>query len=204
MKQIINKIIPIILLICLGKTQAQSTIVSIKHKGYTRETNYYYKDIDNELDAFQGTYIYSNGNTWFKIVLVKKVNQYNGRYYEDMIIGEYEYKENGVTIASTLNKIDTVYSNQISHKIDGNSFIKKNNIQWKCPDCADDELRFSGSIMDVNTMRYAYFIARKRVVGSQEFLDVKIGPANSVTYTEGGPLPPNFNLPQGVMTFVKQ
>ena len=46
------------------------------------------EDINNYLDAFEGTYLYTNGNTSFRMVLVKKVQQYNGRYYEDLIIGE--------------------------------------------------------------------------------------------------------------------
>ncbi|MFN4313275.1 MAG: DUF6705 family protein [Chitinophagaceae bacterium] len=46
-----------------------------------------------------------NTNTSFKIVLVKKVQQYNGECYEDLIIGEYQYIVNGVEKVNTLSKL---------------------------------------------------------------------------------------------------
>ena len=51
---------------------AQSPVVDIENKPSFRETvtNTYYKDINNFMNPFVGTWIYINGNTSFKIVLV--------------------------------------------------------------------------------------------------------------------------------------
>ena len=52
------------------------TIVDIRDTTYSFVNNtyhnYYKKDLNNLLDSFQGTYIYTNGNISFKIILEKK------------------------------------------------------------------------------------------------------------------------------------
>lgn len=66
---------------------AQSPVVDIENKPSFRETvtNTYYKDINNFMNPFVGTWIYTNGNTSFKIVLVKETMQYTGEHYTDYI-----------------------------------------------------------------------------------------------------------------------
>ncbi len=120
-----KKINYLLLLFISVSSFAQDTIISIKTKGYPRLTNAYYKDINNDLNQFEGTYVYTNGTTEFKIVLVKKIQQYNSRYYEDLIIGEYEHKINGVVVNSSLNLLGVVYNNQRNHSIDSNTLIDK-------------------------------------------------------------------------------
>lgn len=112
---------------------AQTPIIDISQSRLGQPDGYYMKDINNLLNPFEGTYVYTNGTTSFKIVLVKKVQQYNGRYYEDLIIGEYQYIENGIEKANTLNQINTVYNDQRSHNIDGNLIVDNNFRMWKCP-----------------------------------------------------------------------
>jgi hypothetical protein len=53
------------------------------------QSNAYYKDLDNELDTFEGTWLYTNGNTSWKIILKKEITFFNDKYYEDLIVGEY-------------------------------------------------------------------------------------------------------------------
>ena len=63
----------------------------------------YYKDLNNDLDAFVGTWKYQNGNTSFTISL-KKVEQAEtfGNNITDKLIGEYRYVENGIEIVNSL------------------------------------------------------------------------------------------------------
>ncbi|HET8809311.1 MAG TPA: DUF6705 family protein, partial [Flavobacteriaceae bacterium] len=64
---------------------AQVTLSDIEDINYP-EAGVYYKDVNHILDAFEGTYLFTNGNTSFKIVLEKKINLpfNNGIYYEDI------------------------------------------------------------------------------------------------------------------------
>lgn len=50
---------------------AQSPIFPLDHWS-EEEPNAYYKDLDNELNAFVGTWLYTNGNTSWKMELKKR------------------------------------------------------------------------------------------------------------------------------------
>jgi hypothetical protein len=58
--------------------------------------NSYYKDVNNILNDFEGTWLYQSGNTSLKLTLVKSIQFFNGDFYEDTIIGGYQYIENGI------------------------------------------------------------------------------------------------------------
>jgi hypothetical protein len=194
----------ILLIVTTINCNAQTSIVDIAQRFGETETGVYYQDVNFLLNPFEGTYLYTNGNTSFKITLVKVVQQYNGRYYEDLIIGEYEYIENGVSKVNTLAQLTTVYNNQRVHNIDSNSIINNNNRGWKCPLCAVGEIRLRASLRDASTNRYALLFMRKVMVGVQPALSIKISQVTSVTYPVGTTPPPPFSLPLGEYTLIKQ
>lgn len=184
--------------------RAQNPVIDISESELGQPDGYYVKDINNLLNPFEGTYLYTNGTTSFKIILVKKVQQYNGRYYEDLIIGEYQYIENGIEKVNTLIEINTVYNNQRVHNIDGNFVVNNNFREWKCPACPTNEKRLSLSIRDVATERYAHIGMRRTLENGQEVMKIKISHVSGGnTYEVGQPLPPDFSLPQGEFTFIK-
>jgi hypothetical protein len=83
---------------------AQSPIIDIEEYTYKSEIeNAYYKDINNYFNDFEGTWLYTNGNTSLKIVLTKETMQYTGKFYTDGITGEYQYIENGLEKRNTLS-----------------------------------------------------------------------------------------------------
>lgn len=198
-----KKTIILITFLTFLKVEAQNPIINIVGKDGTRLTGAYYKDVNNVLNQFEGTYIYTNGNISFKIVLEKKIQQYNGRYYEDLIIGEYEHKINNVVVNSTLNLLPTVYNDQWHHCIVGNSLCRNDYRPWPCPDCETNELRLDLSLKDKNTLRYANLVVRKVTISGQEALQAKIFNINGLPYDPGSP-PAEFSLPVGEMTFYKQ
>ena len=104
----------------LVKSMGQTPIIDLQDRDGTRLKNAYYKDVNNVLDPFVGTWLYTNGTTSLKIVLVKKSTALIGDYYEDLIIGEYRYVLNGVEKFNSLNNINTIYSNESYHNIYGN------------------------------------------------------------------------------------
>lgn len=149
--------------------------------------------------------VYTNGTTSLRIVLVKKVLQYNSQYYEDLIIGEYQYIENGVEKVNTLSEINIVYPNQIVHNIAGNSVLRNDN-KPPCNDCEDFESRLRLSFTEPNSELYGTMIVKKTTQGSQEAIKIHIKATGSGSvWLEGTPPPPlDFNVPSGEYFLIKQ
>ena len=87
----------------------------------------YYKDTYNDLDRYVGTWKYINGSTSLTITLQKRTMQhyeddYNN-YYEDLLIGEYKYIENGVEKINTLPQLSANLPSSYSYNIVGNIII---------------------------------------------------------------------------------
>lgn len=197
-----KNILFIILFLISSLYHSQSIVIDINDSWLGKPAGYYRKDINNVLNQFEGTYLYTKGNTSLKIVLVKKVKQYNSSYYEDLIIGEYQYIVNGIEKANTLSNLNVIYNNQFSkHSIAGISTIENNTRLWKCPQCSPNEKRLSAIITDTNTDRSADFFVRKTIINGKEVLQVKI--ANILPDFENVN-PQEFSLPKGEFTMIKQ
>lgn len=200
------KYIYLILILLISNIVKSQTIIDITDTRYSYATNTYYnyykKDLNNVLNPFQGTYVYTNGNSIFKIILQKMTKQPEGLHFEDLIIGEYQYIVNGLEKANTLSNLNIMYNNQYSkHAIAGNSSIGNNNRTWKCPQCNPNERRLRARIIDRSTNRYADFFMRKTIVNGQEVLQVKIANVSPDVVNMN---PPDFSLPMGEFTMIKQ
>ena len=88
-------------------------------------------DADSDLEPYVGTWLFQQGNTSFKIVLQKKTQSYDSELnsYFDMLIGEYEYIENGVTIVNTLPLLDNSSIGDFNHNINGYSLRRNFNTE---------------------------------------------------------------------------
>lgn len=60
------------------------------------------KDTNNNLNKFEGTWVYEDANSKLTVVLQKVENYYSAGYFSDAILGNYIYEENGVEILNTL------------------------------------------------------------------------------------------------------
>ncbi len=89
----------------------------------------YYKDLDNDLNNFVGTWKYTNGTTSLTITLQKKemaayvFSFSNISYYEDVLVGGYKYVENGVEKINTLPQIQLELPNSYNYPISGNIIL---------------------------------------------------------------------------------
>ncbi|WP_417619968.1 DUF6705 family protein [Oceanihabitans sediminis] len=166
------------------------------------QTNAYYKDLDNEINAFEGTWLYTNGNTSLKMVLEKQEMYFNGKYYKDIIIGEYQYIENGVELINTLDdlSLDLGYS----HKIKGSSFVKT-CIYVSVSDCIEGEVVLKISIRDAITgHHFGQTQLIKRTIDGQETLKAFMAFNYYGDYDETG-IAPSPTMPwQQEYTFIKQ
>ncbi|MDN6317963.1 MAG: hypothetical protein L0J59_10890 [Lactococcus lactis] len=161
-----NIITIIVIVIFSSNCIAQSPVISVK-KWYKEQAGTYYKDLNNEMDAFVGTWLYTEGNTSLKIKLKKETMHYNGKYYVDLMVGEYQYIKNGVELINTLNNFDLM--NGYEHRVYGKS-LYQSCIPYPASDCVEGETRLSLSFFDTLKDFSYTFIFHKREVNGQPAL----------------------------------
>lgn len=183
--------------------KAQNPILDISDIGLDNIDGAYYKDTYNLLNPFVGTFVYTNGSTSFKIVLQKKtMSSLNGVYYEDLIIGEYQYIENGVEILNTLNNFNGNYTNGTDYNIDGNFIITGKNLG--CDECADYEKRLRIGLSDRPIQRTAELDIRRINQNGQDVIKVELWWTGRRTRNENDPPRPAPRIPAGTYILIKQ
>ncbi|MDQ0594475.1 hypothetical protein QFZ37_002844 [Chryseobacterium ginsenosidimutans] len=197
-----NKYFIVLLTFLFLEYKSQSQIIDILEDDGYHLTDAYYKDVNNLLDPYAGTWIYINGNRSIKLILTKKIKHYNTKYYEDVIIGGVEYKQNNVTIVNTMSEINNNYVNSMRYPIAGNALFNK-NFYPKCPECGPNELRLRLSYEEPGKANSGRMVLRKITVNGQEALKMELI-AGSIMYEYGTTPPEGFKLPVGNYIFIKQ
>jgi hypothetical protein len=180
-------------------------IIDLDHQGAYRHypQGAYFKDINDYLEPFTGTFLYTNGNASLKIVLDVKVKD-NGRYAEDLIYGGYEYKVNNTVISNTLPETLPINTYASNYYIYGNSTLL-NDSPPPCTSCVPNEKRLYLSIKDTQCSFYRKLIIKREVVNGQVQIKVTIIPLGTVAYKYNEPEPViSFALPAGEYTLIKQ
>lgn len=154
--------------------KAQTIMQEVPLDGRTTlTTGYYYKDFNNTLNQFEGTYLYTNGNTSFEVILQKKTQSVvNNRYSEDILIGGYKYVENGTTKVDVLNDLNNTYSNGWFYNINGNFILTGNTLG--CTDCDLNEKWIKASIEDPVSGSVDTLFIRKVTENGQEAIKIWI------------------------------
>ncbi|MNE18221.1 hypothetical protein D3C80_1112430 [compost metagenome] len=105
----------------------------------------YYKDVQNFLNQYEGTWLYSQSGTVLKIVLKKKeMFHENGiaqNFYTDFIVGEYQYIVNGVEIQNTLSNLSINHEEISRYNIYGNIQDRGTKPPTPCPECLPGEMK---------------------------------------------------------------
>jgi len=107
MKKLYIKIIIVNVLFFTIMIKSQTVIVRGENNGtlpdnFLSSGQYYYKDVNNYLDSFTGTWEYVTGNEKFQIILTKVVKYHtilskiNLNFYEDGISVKYKKIINGI------------------------------------------------------------------------------------------------------------
>jgi hypothetical protein len=198
------KNILVILALILGKIlNAQTPEISLEDRDGSRITGAYYRDVHFSLDPFVGTWIYQDGNTSLTIVLEKRTVSLFGDYYEDLIIGEYQYIENGEVKINTLNNLVQGVSLDRNHTIAGNSIIT-NPSYSNCLDCTLGERRlrigFEDPVIDIGGL----MLIKKTTVGGQEAIRIELSYMFKSGFREGEPvIIPTPTLPLRIYTLIK-
>ena len=199
-----KKIILILLLACHYIVIAQTPVIPIEGWDGTVVNGAYYKDTNNVLNAYEGTWLYTNGNTSLKIILKKKtMESINGIFYEDLIIGEYQYIENGVEKINRLNQMDANLIHIYNHSIDGNTILVS-PYYLNCTDCLPGEKRIYVGLSDPVNHRWGSITMKKTTLNNQEAIKIYLEFRVKQARKEGDtPESPAF-VPNGWYTLVKQ
>ncbi len=182
----------ILIILCLIYSISNYSQISIQLEKQINEYPWgelgvYYKDFNNVLEPFVGTYLYSNTatNSSFQIILQKKLHSDFGGFNQDMLIGAYKYIENGITKVDALNDITINYPSNRSHVING--YMILTGTELGCYDCSEDEIRIHGMIKDPVSGSVDTLIIRKVIVSGQEALKIFI--LHSISYKPAGSAP---------------
>lgn len=98
---------------------SQSPIFNLYNSYLTVPPNAYIKDMYNEFDQFEGTWVLDDGTNYLKIIILKKEQVFTGQIYQDLLIGEYLYKKNGVVVINSLPQLNAAVQSIYLHKIWG-------------------------------------------------------------------------------------
>ncbi|WP_395066801.1 DUF6705 family protein [Flavobacterium sp.] len=146
-------------LLSLTFCKAQTPVIDLYGtQDYGAVSNAYYKDVYGFLNQYVGTWLYTNGTTSLKITFIKKEQLFKDGfprdYYEDMLVGEYQYIENGIEKVNTLNQINvdlgTDSKAMEQHNLGEICSIKFPTARPKCNECSANERRLLMALSDPN------------------------------------------------------
>ena len=156
----------LIIFILGSNAYSQAPILSLENRNpFETQAGAYYKDLNNVMNNFEGTWLYTNGATSLKIILVEKIMFFDEEYYEDLMIGEYQYIENGIEKINTLSLLNQNLG--YNHTISGNTIMKNCNIMPE-DDCIEGEKRLDIGLIDAITPHFAAMILKRRVINGQQ------------------------------------
>lgn len=195
-----KKIICLILIGIINVNCGAQIIKDISQDDGMKKTNTYFKDMNNSLDPFVGTYVLSSGNKYFKIVLQKMIHSNTSpTNYDDLVVGEYKYVDaNGVEKVNTLSQININSINGYKHNICGNNILQ-NADEPVCNNCNTGEKRLRLGFLDNYP---GYIIIRKIVVNGQDAISV-FKSEHGENGDENGNYTP-AKVPKGTYTLIKQ
>lgn len=186
----------------LTTCKAQSPIYNITEYHQGKSKGSYFKDLNNVLDGYDGIYLYTNGSTSLKFVLKKKIKSYR-YYYEDIIVGEFQFIKDGVEKGNTLANININYIDEsVNHTIKGNRIII--GTQLGCPSCSPTEKRLRLSFVDNKSPNIAGIDIRKTTVNGVAALRVKIFWDGFIIRKEGDPAPTPASINTGEYLMIRQ
>lgn len=169
--------------VCIN-CKAQQQVLSMNTVGMHLE-NTYYKDLDNELNQYEGTWKGTFDNKIFTIIFSKiKLHNSIGNYDQDRIIGKYKMQDiNGNELYSTYSLPDE------KAKVTSLGFVEQTNhtkLSLMFSDlCIDGEIHLSFDNPQKTQMHWKYFTNQTLVVDD----------SGCAPYNE---------MPRGEMTLIKQ
>jgi hypothetical protein len=167
-------------------------------------SGYYYKDVDNDFNKFEGTWKWESGNNLLAFSLKKLVNINDGHGYTyDILIGEYHYIENGIEKVNTLANINNSNIIPELHLISGYNILSKYNKPVVCNNCAEDERRVEVVIAHPDDSGITgYLILRHVIENGIEKIEATLVSGHKLP--SGATGPEKIDVPLGEYVLIKQ
>jgi hypothetical protein len=91
----------------------------------------HFKDLDKNLDNFEGTWKWQSNDSIIIIKLIKQENIFfdNTNQYEDFVIGEYKFTVNGTIVQDYISRLNDLSIKDFGHYLSGNYIM--HNFQQK-------------------------------------------------------------------------
>jgi hypothetical protein len=169
----------------------------------------YYKDLNNDLDQFVGTWLFSNSESNLTITIIKKTQYYNPNrnVYFDYLIAEYKYEVNNQILVNSLPNLSQNHTSIYDYNIFGYSIIDKNKAP-RCPECNINErrvkLNFKDPVRNAPGLTGLVTLRRFDENGIQK-THMRLQQSGSVLYLDDTPATYNsFLVPLGEYILIKQ
>jgi hypothetical protein len=162
--------------------------------------NYYMKDINNVLDPFVGTWVYTDGGNTITMTLKKKikVKTSSRSVFQDFLYGEYRFEQNGVVVLDYMSQLDDPNITNIhEHKIEGNRLPSHSVF--------DHDPNVTGYVVDLSMCEpnvCSTFIMYRTTINGVDAL--KVFKRQMITYKLRGEPSYYTVMPDGYLTFIKQ
>ncbi|SFN15841.1 hypothetical protein SAMN05421594_1441 [Chryseobacterium oleae] len=125
-----KNIIFILTLLFIFSCKAQQQIFPLSTSAYGSPENSYFKDLNNELNAYTGTWAATFQDKTIILQITKQIKEpierFGKNYYRDQLFVRYEVKKGGVILESTLNKnfttdtklsVESAYTQENGNKV---------------------------------------------------------------------------------------
>lgn len=174
---------------------AQSPIIPIESfDGSTLSAGAYLQDTNNRQIPYIGTWRYAENGKELTIVLKRYTRVNLGSIYQDILIGEYKYAENGVTIVNTLANLDVDLPNKWSHNISGGTPINTTSFPL-CLDCEPQEKRMVLGLRDpIREASGKLTLRRININGNPAIHMILYGNGETYNFDDPNVNTENFNL----------
>ena len=210
-----RKIILLVIMVFSNYLLSQTEIHNISEPIGKRVAGTYYKDVDSLLNNYEGTWFYSTTNTDGTITSLKikfrKVemrgfnSSINGLFYDDALIGVYQYIDHGIV---KFDNLTTLYDDieYWRFNIRGNRFIGNNGAPF-CTECLPNEKRLKLLYTEGDRPEIMSSISMRRSTNAsgQQIIIARVWQVNNIiTVDDVEPLYTSMTIPFGQYTLVKE
>jgi hypothetical protein len=198
-----NLLIIILTSISFFTCKAQSIIVPLgSGMDLKQHPSYYLKDVNNEFGKYVGEWKFDNGSSVI-VLKLKKEELYQTSpetNYEDLLVGEYKYIENGLEIVNTLSDFDNSNVSGYDHKISGGVYSRRLP-NWCTDNSTTQEIKVELFIEHPNNdLVEGRLILRHIIDNGVEKLETCIYQESNLSYDTNARIP----IPDGNYVFLKQ
>jgi len=210
-----KKIILIAFAILTIHCNAQTPVLNIHTADFPKIENAYYKDIEGFYNQFVGTWVYTDNNKTIRFRFIKKEMFYYqskvSSCYEDILIGEMQYIENGVEKINSLLNSNANHTSIFNYNLISIGKIIGYRYPPLCQDCPQNVERLSMKYDEPTNNDEgleAYFVMRRVDENGVEKIKIqyllKNGPSGLQSDFQTPSTTTDFTIPYGDYTLTKE